>query len=284
VQSLTQAGPVSKGRLWTGRIISALVVLFLLFDSITKVLKVRVVLEASAQLGYPVNTIVAIGIILLVCTVFYIIPQTAVLGTILLTGYLGGAVAANLRIASPMFNTFFPIVFGVLAWVGIFLRESRLGALIPFRTWRRREGPKRQLKHAAGFVKAKSRVAREELAGIAVTDIAKKIGFPFAVGEKFRINFRLVESGHRAAIKAQAARGDHEVGALERTIAEGCLMNQRRIASENRAHVAGGKKLGEFFVKLRIPGDNHSDRRSHRFLDVGWRERRTEPLLGLGRS
>ena len=134
MQSLTQAGPVSKGRLWTGRIISALVVLFLLFDSITKVLKVRVVLEASAQLGYPVNTIVAIGIILLVCTVFYIIPQTAVLGTILLTGYLGGAVAANLRIASPMFNTFFPIVFGVLAWVGIFLRESRLGALIPFRT------------------------------------------------------------------------------------------------------------------------------------------------------
>ena len=134
MQSLTQAGPVSKGRLWTGRIISALVVLFLLFDSITKVLKVRVVLEASAQLGYPVNTIVAIGIILLVCTVFYIIPQTAVLGTILLTGYLGGAVAANLRIASPMFNTFFPIVFGVLAWVGIFLRESRLGVLIPFRT------------------------------------------------------------------------------------------------------------------------------------------------------
>jgi hypothetical protein len=113
---------------------SALVVLFLLFDSITKVMKVRAVLEASAQLGYPVNTIVAIGIILLVCTVFYIIPQTAVLGAILLTGYLGGAVAANLRIASPMFNTFFPIAFAALAWAGIFLRESRLSALIPFRT------------------------------------------------------------------------------------------------------------------------------------------------------
>jgi len=134
MQSRTQAGPVSKGRLWTGRIISAVVVLFLLFDSITKVMKVRAVIEASAQLGYPANTIFAIGIILLVCTVFYIIPQTAVLGAILLTGYLGGAVAANLRIGSAMFNTLFPIVFAALAWVGIFLRESRLGALIPFRT------------------------------------------------------------------------------------------------------------------------------------------------------
>jgi len=134
VQSLTQAGPVSKGRLWTGRIISALVVLFLLFDSITKVMRVRAVMEASAQLGYPANTIFTIGIILLVCTVFYIIPQTAVLGAILPTGYLGGAVAANLRIGTSMFNTLFPIVFAALAWTGIFLRESRLGALIPFRT------------------------------------------------------------------------------------------------------------------------------------------------------
>ncbi len=133
MQARTEAQTVSKGRLWTGRIISALVVLFLLFDSITKVLKVRAVLEASAQLGYPVNTIVAIGIILLVCTVFYIIPQTAVLGAILLTGYLGGAVAANLRIGSVMFNTLFPIVFAALAWAGLYLRESRLGALIPFR-------------------------------------------------------------------------------------------------------------------------------------------------------
>jgi hypothetical protein len=134
MQSLTQVGPVSKGRLWTGRIISALVVLFLLFDSITKVMKVRQVLEASAQLGYPVNAIVTIGIILLVCTALYVIPQTAVLGAILLTGYLGGAVAANLRIGSAMFNTLFPIVFAALAWAGIFLRERRLGALIPLRS------------------------------------------------------------------------------------------------------------------------------------------------------
>ena len=134
MQAGTHLDGISKGRLWTGRIISAVVVLFLLFDSITKVLKVRAVMEASAQLGYSANTIFTIGLILLVCTVFYIIPQTAVLGAILLTGYLGGAVAANLRIGSSMFNTLFPIVFAALAWTGLFLRESRLAALIPFRT------------------------------------------------------------------------------------------------------------------------------------------------------
>jgi hypothetical protein len=132
--SRTRAGSVSKGRLWAGRIISALVVLFLLFDGITKLMKVRPVLEASAQLGYPVSTIVAIGIIALVCTAVYVIPRTSVLGAILLTGYLGGAVASNARIGNPMFNTLFPIIFAALVWAGIFLREGRLGALIPVRT------------------------------------------------------------------------------------------------------------------------------------------------------
>jgi uncharacterized membrane protein (UPF0182 family) len=133
MQSGTQLESVSKGRLWTGRIISALVVLFLLFDSITKVLKVRAVIEASAQLGFPVSAIVTIGVILLVCTVLYVIPQTAVLGTILLTGFLGGAVAANIRIGNPIFNTLFPIIFAALAWTGIFLREPRLSTLVPLR-------------------------------------------------------------------------------------------------------------------------------------------------------
>ena len=133
MHSGTQLESVSKGRLWTGRIISALVVLFLLFDSITKVLKVRAVIEASAQLGFPVSAIVTIGVILLVCTVLYVIPQTAVLGTILLTGFLGGAVAANIRIGNPIFNTLFPIIFAALAWTGIFLREPRLSTLVPLR-------------------------------------------------------------------------------------------------------------------------------------------------------
>jgi hypothetical protein len=133
MQSGAQAVPASKGRLWTGRIISALVVLFLLFDGVTKVMRVRAVLDASAQLGYPVSTIVGIGITLLVCTAFYVIPQTSVLGAILLTAYLGGAVATQVRVGNPMFETLFPIIFGALLWAGIFLREGRLGALIPLR-------------------------------------------------------------------------------------------------------------------------------------------------------
>jgi hypothetical protein len=123
-----------KVRLWTGRIIGALAVLFLLFDGITKAIKVKAVLEVSDQLGYPVSAIVGIGITLLVCTTFYVIPQTAVLGAVLLTGYLGGAVATSVRVSGPLFNTLFPIIFGVLAWAGIFLREDRPRALMPLRT------------------------------------------------------------------------------------------------------------------------------------------------------
>jgi DoxX-like protein len=134
MQSGTQPEGFSKARLWTGRIISALVVLFLLFDGITKILKVRAVIEASAQLGFPVSAIAAIGTILVLCTVLYVIPRTAVLGAILLTGYLGGAVAIQVRAGNPMFETLFPIIFGALAWTGIFLREPRLGALVPLRS------------------------------------------------------------------------------------------------------------------------------------------------------
>src|SRR5438445_12917074 len=107
MQSGAQAFPVSKGRLWAGRIISGLVVLFLLFDGITKLMKVAPVLEASAQLGYPVSTIAGIGITALVCTVLYAIPQTSVLAPIMLTAYLYVAVAFNVRIRNPMFNNLF---------------------------------------------------------------------------------------------------------------------------------------------------------------------------------
>lgn len=138
VESGTHAGSVSKGKVLAGRIIAVLVVLFLLFDSITKIMKVKAVLDASAQLGYPVSTIEGIGITLLVCTAFYVIPQTSVLGAILLTGYLGGAVATSVRISGPLFNTLFPIVFGVFVWAGIFLREPGLSSLIPLRRSRNR--------------------------------------------------------------------------------------------------------------------------------------------------
>lgn len=131
--SETHTAPVSKKKLWAGRILSALAVLFLLFDSITKLMKIAPVMAAFARLGYPESLARVIGSILLVCLVVYVNPRTAILGAILLTGYLGGAVDANLRAGDPLFETLFPIIFGVLIWAGIFLREGRLRALVPLR-------------------------------------------------------------------------------------------------------------------------------------------------------
>jgi hypothetical protein len=127
------SGSVSKASLWTGRVISGVVVLFLLFDGITKLLRVPQVVDATIRIGFPVTTIVGIGITLLVCTAIYAIPKTSILGVILLTGYLGGATAAQLRAGSPVFETLFPVIFGVLAWLGLYLREHRLRALLPLR-------------------------------------------------------------------------------------------------------------------------------------------------------
>jgi hypothetical protein len=120
--------------IWTGRILSALAILFLSFDTIVKVLRLSVAVEGTTQLGYPDSTVFAIGIIQLVCLVLYVIPQTSVLGAILFTGYLGGAIATHVRIGSPLFtHILFPIYVAVLIWGGLYLREPRLRALIPVR-------------------------------------------------------------------------------------------------------------------------------------------------------
>ena len=120
--------------IWTGRILSALAILFLSFDTIVKVLRLSVAVEGTTQLGYPESTVFAIGIIQLVCLVLYVIPQTSVLGAILFTGYLGGAIATHVRIGSPLFtHILFPIYVAVLIWGGLYLREPRLRALIPVR-------------------------------------------------------------------------------------------------------------------------------------------------------
>jgi hypothetical protein len=111
---------------WTGRTISAAVVLFLVFDGATKLIREPQVLAATAELGYPLSSIVAIGALLLACTLVYVIPRTAVLGAILLTGYLGGAVASNVRIGHPVFECLFPVLVGVLVWAGLVLRDVRL--------------------------------------------------------------------------------------------------------------------------------------------------------------
>lgn len=134
MQTAAPTAPVSKKKLWTGRIISALVVLFLIFDGVTKLMKVVPVMAAFAQLGYPESSARVIGTILLVCVIVHVIPRTSILGAILLTGFLGGAVDANLRAGHPLFETIFPVLFGVLVWAGIFLREGRLRALIPLRS------------------------------------------------------------------------------------------------------------------------------------------------------
>jgi len=127
--------PVSKKTLWAGRIISALPILFLLFDSSMKLIKAAPVVEGTVKLGYPEGTIVPLGIVLLVCTVLYAIPQTSVLGAMLLTGYLGGAVATHVRVGDPLFtHVLFPVYMGILVWLGVYLRDVRLRALAPVRT------------------------------------------------------------------------------------------------------------------------------------------------------
>src|SRR5882762_10132254 len=107
MQSATQTASASKKRLWAGRIICALVVLFLLFDCSLKILRLAPAMEANARLGYPASVILPIGITELICVILFIIPRTSILGTILLTGYLGGATATQVRLEDPWF--FFPV-------------------------------------------------------------------------------------------------------------------------------------------------------------------------------
>jgi hypothetical protein len=116
----------SKKTLWIGRVLTALCVLFLLFDGITKVLKVTPVMEACERLGYAANLVPGIGLLLLTCTLLYVIPRTSILGAILLTGYLGGGTTTLVRVGEPFY---FPVLMGVLIWVGLYLRDERLRSL-----------------------------------------------------------------------------------------------------------------------------------------------------------
>ena len=120
--------PVSSGKLWGGRIMSWLPALFMLVDGVMKLFKPAVVVEGTVKLGYTENVIVPLGIVLTVCTVIYLIPRTAVLGAVVLTGYLGGATATHLRVQDPTFVV--PVVVGVIIWTGLYLREGRLGSFL----------------------------------------------------------------------------------------------------------------------------------------------------------
>jgi hypothetical protein len=126
---------ISRAKLWAGRILSGLVVLFMLFDVVGKLIRPvpAPVAAAFARLGFPLSLATSIAILLLVSTIVYSIPRKAVLGAVLLTGYLGGAVAIHLRAGSSTFETVFPVIFGAIAWTGIMLREPRLLQLFPRR-------------------------------------------------------------------------------------------------------------------------------------------------------
>jgi hypothetical protein len=130
----SQTTSASKTMYWVGWAMSGLVVLFLLFDGASKLMLIAPVVEATTQIGYPVNLVRPIGIVGLVCAVLYAVPRTAMLGGILLTGLLGGAVASKMRLEEPLFSqVLFGVYVGVLAWGGLYLRDDRLRALIPLR-------------------------------------------------------------------------------------------------------------------------------------------------------
>ena len=128
----TTASP-SSARRWVGRVLSGLPVLFLIFDATMKIIRNPFVVEASTKIGFPDGSIQPIGLLLLACVVLYVVPRTAVLGAVLLTGYLGGAIATHVRLGDPFFShTFFPVYFAVLLWGGLYLRDRRVAAIVPW--------------------------------------------------------------------------------------------------------------------------------------------------------
>lgn len=128
------SGASSKRNVWIGRVLSGLAVAFLLFDGVTKFFMDKLppeALEAGAVLQWPVEKMPLVGTILLLCLLLYVIPRTAVLGAVLLTGYLGGAVASHIRVSNPLFShTLFPVYVAIFVWLGLYLRDQRVRNLI----------------------------------------------------------------------------------------------------------------------------------------------------------
>ena len=134
MQAILPTAPASGAALWTGRTLSGLVVAFLLFDGAIKVVEMDVVKQTLAELGYPTDIAFGLGVLTLAIGVLYAIPRTSVLGAILLTGLLGGAMATHLRVSSPVFShLLFGLYLGLMAWGGLFLRDERLRAMLPLR-------------------------------------------------------------------------------------------------------------------------------------------------------
>ncbi|QKD01021.1 DoxX family protein [Mesorhizobium loti] len=133
--TISETAPVSSGALWTGRVLSGVIILFMIFDGAIKLPPLDIVTQTMVQLGWPADPNVArmLGIIGLVSTALYAWPRTSVLGAILLTAYMGGAIATKVRLDSPLFShTLFGVYLGIILWAGLYLRDPRLRALIPF--------------------------------------------------------------------------------------------------------------------------------------------------------
>jgi hypothetical protein len=126
-----QFAPISKKMLWTGRVISTLPVLLLIFSAAMKLAHPTSVVEGFAKFGYPAYELPILGIVEIACTLIYLIPKTSILGAILLTGYLGGATATHARLSDPSF--IMPVICGILIWQGLLLRDRKLQALLPLR-------------------------------------------------------------------------------------------------------------------------------------------------------
>jgi hypothetical protein len=136
MSTIAQETPVSKPALWMGRLLSGLVIIFLLFDGAIKLVPWPIVTESMDRIGYGSSETLArsLGIITIACTVLYSVPPTSILGAILLTGYLGGAMASHVRIGSPLFtHILFGFYLGLMLWGGLWLRDKNLRTLLPFR-------------------------------------------------------------------------------------------------------------------------------------------------------
>jgi hypothetical protein len=129
---------ITQNHRLAGRLISGLAVAFLIFDSTGKLLRVAPVIDGTRQLGYSPDVVFSLGVTLLACVFVYLVPRTAVLGAVLLTGYLGGAVATHVRVGSPLFtHVLFPVYLAALLWVGLMMRDTRLRAFLPWHDGRR---------------------------------------------------------------------------------------------------------------------------------------------------
>jgi hypothetical protein len=130
-KGITVANDISKARLWTARVMSGIVVLFMLFDGIGKIAKPAPVVEGTLTLGFTENHLATMGVLCLLCTILYALPRTRFLGALLLTGYLGGAVAAHLRVDNPLWShMLFPVYVAILAWGALWLVDRRLRNLL----------------------------------------------------------------------------------------------------------------------------------------------------------